>query len=129
MRGSQWIDWARTRLQPREREELLAALTPEQKAQLLEHDYVWVEGVGVLWNPPENELLRLARFTHGAHFQTQRGEFCIDSEGIARELSNHRIDPPTPTARPASLPGNMERTNDFGRSGGFDNAVPRLDAG
>ena len=128
MRETQRIEWTRTRLQPQEREELLAALTSEQKAQLLEHDYVWVEGVGVLWNPPDGDLRR-ARFTHGTHFQTQRGEIYIDSEGSARELPNHRIDPPTPTARPPSLPGNMERTDDFGGSGGLDNAVPRLDAG
>jgi hypothetical protein len=51
MRESQWIKWTRTRLQPQEREELLAALTSEQKAHLLEHDYVWAEGIGVLWNP------------------------------------------------------------------------------
>ena len=92
MRG-QWIEWTRTRLQPQERQELLAALTSEQKAHLLERDHVWVEGVGVLWNPPDGDLRR-ARFTHGTHFQTQRGEFYIDSEGSARELSNHRFDRP-----------------------------------
>ena len=79
-------DWTRTRLQPREREDLLVALTSEQKAQLLKHDYVWVEGAGVLWKPPDGALRR-ARFTHGAQFRTQRGEFYIDSEGSARELS------------------------------------------
>jgi hypothetical protein len=129
MRETQRIEWTRTRLQPQEREELLTALTSEQKAYLLEHDYVWVEGVGVLWNPPDGDLLRRAQFTHGTHFQTQRGEFYIDSEGSARELSNHRIDHPASTARPPSLPGNMERYDNFGGSGGFDNAVPRLDAG
>jgi hypothetical protein len=105
MREAQWIKWTRTRLQPREREDLLTALTSQQKAWLLEHDYVWVEGVGVLWNPPDGGPLRRARFTHGTHFQTQRGEFYIDSEGSARELSDHRIDPPMPSARPPSLPG------------------------
>ena len=84
MRSTESIDWTRTQLQPHEREELSAALTPEQKAHLLEHDYVWVAGVGVLWNPPDGDLLRRARFTHGTHFQTQRGEFYIDSEGAAR---------------------------------------------
>jgi hypothetical protein len=83
MRG---IEWTRTRLLPQEREELLTALTSQQKAHLLEHDYVWVEGVGVLWNPPYGEPLRRARFTHGTHFQTPRGEFYIDSEGSAREF-------------------------------------------
>ena len=85
MRGTEWIDWTRTRLQPQEREDLLAALTPEQKANLLEHYYVWVKGVGVLWKPPDGALRR-ARFTHGTHFQTQRGEFCIDSNGSVGEL-------------------------------------------
>ena len=65
MRENQWIEWTRTRLQPQERHELLTALTSQQKAHLLEHDYVWVEGVGVLWKPPDGDLLRRARFTHG----------------------------------------------------------------
>jgi hypothetical protein len=61
--------------------------TPRAVDGVLEHDYVWVERVGVLWNPPDGDLRR-ARFTHGTHFQTQRGEFYIDSEGSARELSD-----------------------------------------
>jgi hypothetical protein len=81
MREDQRVEWTRTKLQPLEREELLAALTSEQKAQLLEHDYVWVEGVGVLWNPPHGDPLRRASFTHETHFQTERGEFLIDSQG------------------------------------------------
>ena len=94
MRETQQIEWTRTRLQPREREELVTALTSRQKAQLLEHDYVWVEGVGVLWKPADGGLRR-TRFTHGTHFQTQRGEFYIDSEGSVRELSDQggRISP------------------------------------
>ena len=118
MRGAEWIDWTQTRLQPREREELLMALGPEQKAHLVEQDYVWVKGTGVLWNPPDGALRR-ARFTHGAHFQTQRGEFYIDSEGGAHELSNQRIDAPAPAARPPSLVGDSD---------GLDDAAPRLDA-
>jgi len=51
MHGTEWIDWTRTKLQPHEREDLLTALTSEQKEQLLEHDYVWVKGIGVLWKP------------------------------------------------------------------------------
>jgi hypothetical protein len=114
MRETQWIEWTRTRLQPQERQELLTALTSEQKAHLLEHDYVWVEGVGVLWNPPDSELRR-ARFTHGTHFQTQRGEFYIDSEGSARELSDHRTDHPVSAARPPSLlPGDPMKYDDVG---------------
>jgi hypothetical protein len=87
MRETQWIEWTGTELQPREREDLLAALTSEQKAHLLEHDYVWVEGVGVLWNAPDGDLRQRARFTHGTFFRTKRGEFCVDSEGGVRELS------------------------------------------
>jgi hypothetical protein len=102
MRESQWIEWTRTRLQPQEREELLTRLTSEQKAHLLDHDYIWVEGVGVLWKPADGALRR-ARFTHGTHFQTQRGEFYIDSKGSAHELSDHRTDPPASAARPPSL--------------------------
>jgi hypothetical protein len=128
MRESQWIEWTRTRLQPQEREDLLTALTSEQKAHLLEHDYVWVKGVGVLWKPAEGALRR-ARFTHGTHFRTQRGEFYVDSEGSARELSNHRFDHPTSAARPPSLFGDTARYDDFGGSDGLDTAVPRLDAG
>jgi hypothetical protein len=79
-------EWVRTRLLPRERDELTAALTSAQSAQLLEHDYVWIPGKGVLWKAPEGDLRR-ARFTHGIHFRTQRGEFYIDSEGNARARS------------------------------------------
>ena len=87
MRETQWIEWTRTTLQSHEREDLLAALTWEQKAHLHEHDYVWVGGVGVLWKPMDGALRR-ARFTHGTHFRTQRGEFYVDSEGRTRELSD-----------------------------------------
>jgi hypothetical protein len=97
MRETQWIEWTRTRLQPREREELLTALGPEQKAHWAEHDYVWVKGIGVLWNPPDGALRR-ARFTHGAHFQTQRGEFPVHTRsplpdaawGVLRRLRGQR---------------------------------------
>ena len=84
MRENQWIKWTKTRLEPGERDQLLAALTSKQKTQLLEQDYVRVERVGVLWNPPNGAPLRRARFTHGFHFQTDRGDLYIDSEGIAR---------------------------------------------
>ena len=110
LRENHWIEWSRTRLPPQDREALSTALTPEQKAHLLEHDYVWVKGVGVLWNPPQGDPLRRARFTHGTHFQTRRGEFYIDSEGSACQLADLRIDPPTSTTRPPSLPGNGERS-------------------
>jgi hypothetical protein len=82
---TRWIESTRTRLQPNEREDLLTALTSEQKEQLLEHDYVWMKGIGVLWKPLDGALRR-ARFTHGAHFTTERGEFYINSEGSVREL-------------------------------------------
>jgi hypothetical protein len=92
MRNSQWLEWTRTRLQPQEREALLAALTPQQKPLLLEHDYVWVEGVGVLWKPAHGDSLRRASFTHGTHFETQHGGFYIDSDGVGS---------PDPIAPPA----------------------------
>ena len=93
MRGAERIDWARMRLRPREREELLTqerddmltALTPEQKEHLLEHDYVWVKGSGVLWKRPDGAPRR-AQFTHGTYFRTESGECYIDSEGSVREL-------------------------------------------
>jgi hypothetical protein len=59
-------------LQPQEREDLLAALTSEQKAHLHEQDHVWLEGVGLLPKRVDGALRR-ARFTHGTHFQTGRG--------------------------------------------------------
>jgi len=89
--GTPPIDWTRCALEPLEREDLLGALTRKQKTHLSLHDYVWVEGTGVLWKPPDGALRR-ARFTHGAHFQTRLGEFYIDSEGSVRALA----------ARPAS---------------------------
>ena len=87
MRETQWVERTRTRLRPPESEELIKALTPEQKAHLLEHDYVWVKGIGVLWRPVDG-VLRRARFTHGTRFRTQRGEFYIDSDGSVRETGN-----------------------------------------
>jgi hypothetical protein len=87
MRETQWVDWTRTRLRPPESEELIEALTPEQKALLLEHDYVWVKGIGVLWRPV-GDVLRRARFTQGTHFRTPRGEFYIDSDGSVRDTGN-----------------------------------------
>jgi hypothetical protein len=62
-------------------------LTPQQKAQLLDHRYVWVQGIGVPWKPVDG-VLRCARFTHGTHFRTQHGEFYIDSDGSARDTGN-----------------------------------------
>ena len=85
-RKTQWIEWTRTVLGPREREDLSSALTREQSAHLREHDYVWVEGAGVVWRPESGGLER-ARFTHGVHFRTRRGEFYVDAEGGVRELS------------------------------------------
>jgi hypothetical protein len=86
MPESHWSEWTRTLVQPREREELWAGLTSEQRADLLERDYVFVPGTGVLWRPPDGAPWRRARFTHGTHFRTQRGEFYIDSEGSVHEL-------------------------------------------
>ena len=127
MRENQWIGWTETKLQPQEREDLLTALASEQKEHLLEHDYVWVKGVGVIWKPPDGALRR-ARFTHGDYFRTQRGEFYMDSGGNARELSDHSVDHPASAARPPSLFGDTARYRDFGGGEGLDNAVPCLDA-
>jgi chaperonin GroES len=110
MRESHWIEWTRTRLQPEEREALLAALTSEQGAHLLEHHYVWAEEVGVLWNPPDGDPLRRARFTHGSHFQTQRGEFYIDSQGSACEISDHDSSRPRQAEAPAGGPSHEGET-------------------
>ncbi len=87
MREIQWLEWTRARLRSRESEELVNALTPEQKARLLEHHYVSVKGIGVLWRPVAG-VLRRARFTHGTRFRTQRGEFYVDSDGSARDTGN-----------------------------------------
>lgn len=87
MREIQWFEWTRTRLRPRESEELVEALTPEQKAHLLEHKYVSVKGIGVLWRPV-NGVLRRARFSRGTRFRTQRGDFHIDSRGSVRDTGN-----------------------------------------
>jgi hypothetical protein len=93
MRGAERIDWTRMKLQPQEREDLLTherenmltALTSEQREHLLEHDYVWVKGSGVLWKHPGGALRR-AQFTHGTYFGTEIGDFYIDSDGSVREL-------------------------------------------
>ncbi len=90
MQEAQRNDWTRTRLQPQERHALLAALTSAQEAHLLDHDYVWVKGVGVLWKATDG-VLRRARFTHGTHFKTRHGDFYIDSTGSARQLAGLRV--------------------------------------
>jgi hypothetical protein len=121
MRGTEWIDWCRTDLQPHERDDLLAALTSEQKKRLVEHDYVWVKGTGVLWNPPDGALRR-ARFTHGTHFRTERGEFYIDSEGSVREPlraetpEGEATDETETVARPNPREARRGRGEDQGRT-------------
>ncbi len=90
MQEAQWIEWTRTRLHAQERHAVLAGLTSEQEAHLLDHDYVWVKGVGVLWNAADG-VLRRGRFTHGTYFQTRRGEFYIDSAGSAHLLAGLRV--------------------------------------
>jgi len=127
VRVDQWIEWTRTKLQPRERRDQLTALGPEQRAQLLEHDYVWVEGVGVLWRPPDGALRR-ARFTHGTHLRTRRAEFYVDSEGNARELSNHGFDHPGSAARSPGIVWDRGRY-DFGAGDSLDNELPGKHSG
>lgn len=83
------MEWARTDLAAPERERLLAALTPEQAAHLRGNEYVWVPGVGVLWNSVEGPLRR-GRLTHSTHFTTPRGEFVIDAEGSVHKRSVSR---------------------------------------
>lgn len=92
MRETQWVDWARTTLAPAESEALRAELTGTQQRHLDEHDYVWVETVGVLWKPAHGALHR-SRFTHGTHFETRHGEFYIDSEGSVSERARCAPDP------------------------------------
>jgi hypothetical protein len=101
MRETQWIEWTRTMLPQGERDDLLTALTAEQESHLLEHDYVWVEKVGVLWKPTDGAIRR-ARFTHGTHFRTKHGEFYIDSEGSVSKLSNPIPDNSASGVRPYS---------------------------
>jgi len=102
MRETQWIEWTRTMLQQGERDDLLTALTAEQESHLLEHDYVWVNKVGVLWKSTDGAMRR-ARFTHGTHFRTKHGEFYVDSEGSVSGLSNPMSDSPVSEARPHSV--------------------------
>ena len=102
MRETQWIEWTRTMLEQGERDDLLTALTAEQESHLLQHDYVWVENVGVLWKPADGAVRR-ARYTHGTHFRTKHGEFYIDPEGTVSELSNPIPDYPASEARPHSV--------------------------
>jgi hypothetical protein len=84
MTVANWIRWNCTELEPEEREALLGSLTPAQQHQLLHNDYAWLERSGVMWRPPEGGLRR-ARFTHGAQFETKRGAFGVDAEGVVRE--------------------------------------------
>ena len=83
-----WLEWTRTRLREEEAEALCASLTPEQRAHLTEHDFVWLPGVGVLHRDPRDPpgRLRRARFTHGTYFETRDGGFYIRSDGEVRRL-------------------------------------------
>jgi hypothetical protein len=90
-----WTDWARTELGPEERENIRAALSTDQQQRLADDHYVWVAGVGILWTPPDRALRR-ARFTHGFHFDTENGEFYVDSAGNTRRMTGMR-----PRVRPS----------------------------
>jgi hypothetical protein len=90
LRTSHWLDWTRTDLSETEAAALLAALTTDQREHLAREDYVWVEGMGVVFRDPQGGFRR-ARFTHGTHFRTRRGEFYIGSGGKVI-----RVAPPDP---------------------------------
>ncbi len=76
---TRWVEWARSQLTPQEVEEELNGLSASQRSRLQDDHWVWRPG-RVLWIDPKGELRR-ARFTHGAHFRTAKGEFYIDPEG------------------------------------------------
>lgn len=69
MTVASWIDWNHD---AEERERLLGGPTPDEAHQLLHNDYVWLERVGVIWRPLDR-VLRRARFTHEASFETRQG--------------------------------------------------------
>lgn len=84
MTRASFVEWSRTDLDAAQRSELVEALTSPQRDCLRENDYAWLERAGVIWTPPDG-LLRRARFTHSATFETRHGSFRIDSEGCVQE--------------------------------------------
>ena len=78
--------WVRTDLASHEREDLLAALTSEQRricARATTSGFLVWESSGIPCDGP----LRRSRFTHSTHFATRRGEFVVDAEGSVRKRS------------------------------------------
>jgi hypothetical protein len=98
-----FVEWRRTDLDAEQRRELLGVLTPAQRHSLLQNDYAWLERAGVVWTPTDG-LLRRARFTHDANFETRHGSFRIDSEGCVHESS------PRAESTASSHPGCGERS-------------------
>lgn len=95
MSDAEWLEWTRTNLCAAERQDLLNALTSDQRDQLSVSGYLWVNGIGVLWTSPAGSLRR-RRFTHGFEFRTQYGEFQVDSDGGVRECPQSRANAPRP---------------------------------
>jgi hypothetical protein len=86
MTHARFVEWSRTDLDAAQRGELVEALTSAQQHCLRKNGYAWLERAGVIWTPPDG-LLRRARFTHSASFETRHGSFRIDSEGRVQERS------------------------------------------
>lgn len=80
-----WLEWTRSRLEPSEIGAELSRLSASDRRKLENDHWVWLPGL-VLWLDPGGSLRR-ARFTHGTHFRTAKGEFHIDSGGRLRRVS------------------------------------------
>ncbi len=78
-RETTWIEWTRTRLTPPEVERELASLSSSETARLQSDGWLWIPA-RVLWIDPSGALRR-ARFTHGTHFETAKGDSYVDSAG------------------------------------------------
>jgi hypothetical protein len=93
---AQWIEWTRTQLMPPEVEIEPSRLSNFERARLEDHHWVSMPG-RVLWLDP-NGALRRARFTHGTHFRTAKGEFYADSAGRVHLVSDMKAASPPRTS-------------------------------
>jgi hypothetical protein len=85
-----WVEWTRTQLTPSEVDVELGRLSACERARL-EDDH-WVSMPGrLLWLDPGGALRR-ARFSHGTHFRTAKGEFYVDSAGRVDRVSEGPTD-------------------------------------